>query len=104
MGCMFFSNFSCQPYVINIQLRNTDNICTDLYILLKPQSELGYLGYNRKISYSFTIATFYRNYPGISQFLRFLKDGLLKISMPLLTNTSGNGLKCQYQKHLVLSV
>ena len=30
--------------VINIQLRNTDNICTDLYILLKPQSELGYLG------------------------------------------------------------
>ena len=46
MGCMFFSNFSCQPYVINIQLRNTDNICTDLYILLKPQSELGYLGSN----------------------------------------------------------
>ena len=44
MGCMFFSNFSCQPYVINIQLCNTDNICTDLYILLKPQSELGYLG------------------------------------------------------------
>ena len=44
MGCMFFSNFSCQPYVINIQIRNTDNICTDLYILLKPQSELGYLG------------------------------------------------------------
>ena len=26
-----------------IQLRNTDNIRTDLYILLKPQSELGYL-------------------------------------------------------------
>ena len=24
--------------------RNTDNIRTDLYILLKPQSELGYLG------------------------------------------------------------
>ena len=47
MGCMFFSNFSCQPYVINIQLRNTDNICTDLYILLKPQSELGYLGLYR---------------------------------------------------------
>ena len=46
MGCMFFSNFSCQPYVINIQLRNTNNICTDLYILLKPQSELGYLGTN----------------------------------------------------------
>ena len=45
MGCMFFSNFSCQPYVINIQLRNTDNICTDLYMLLKPQSELGYLGF-----------------------------------------------------------
>ena len=44
MGCMFFSNFSCQPCVINIQLRNTDNICTDLYILLKPQSQLGYLG------------------------------------------------------------
>ena len=44
MGCMFFSNFSCQPYVINIQLRNTDNICTDLYILVKPQSQLGYLG------------------------------------------------------------
>ena len=44
MGCMFFSNFSCQPYVINIQLCNTDNICTDLYILLKPQSKLGYLG------------------------------------------------------------
>ena len=42
--CMFFSNSSCQPYVINTQLRNTDNICTDLYILLKPQSELGYLG------------------------------------------------------------
>ena len=47
MGCMFFSNFSCQPYVINIQLRNTDNICTDLYILLKPQSQLGYLGFNQ---------------------------------------------------------
>ena len=30
--------------LINIQLRNTDNIRTDLYILLKPQSELGYLG------------------------------------------------------------
>ena len=49
MGCMFFSNFSCQPYVINIQLRNTDNIYTDLYILLKPQSELGYLGSERRI-------------------------------------------------------
>ena len=24
---------------------NTDNVCTDLYILLKPQSELGYLGF-----------------------------------------------------------
>ena len=47
MGCMFFSNFSCQPYVINIQLRNTDNIRTDLHILLKPQSELGYLGSDR---------------------------------------------------------
>ena len=46
MGCMFFSNFSCQPYVINIQVRNTDNISTDLYILLKPQSQLGYLGFN----------------------------------------------------------
>ena len=45
MGCMFFSNFSRQPYVINIQLRNTNNICTDLYILLKPQSKLGYLGF-----------------------------------------------------------
>ena len=44
MGYMFFSNFSCQPYVINIQLRKTDNICTDLHILLKPQSKLGYLG------------------------------------------------------------
>ena len=33
-------------HVINIQLRNTDNIRTDLYILLKPQSELGYLGSN----------------------------------------------------------
>ena len=34
-------------YVINIQyVRNTDNIRTDLYILLKPQSELGYLGSN----------------------------------------------------------
>ena len=32
------------PIVIIIQLRNTDNIPTDLYILLKPQSELGYLG------------------------------------------------------------
>ena len=50
MGCMFFSNFSCQPYVINIQLCNTDNICTDLYILLKPQSKLGYLGANVQIN------------------------------------------------------
>ena len=25
-------------------IRNTDNICTDLYILMKPQSKLGYLG------------------------------------------------------------
>ena len=25
-------------------VRNTDNICTDLYILLRPQSELGCLG------------------------------------------------------------
>ena len=32
MGCMFSSNFSFQLYVINIQLHNTDNICTDLYI------------------------------------------------------------------------
>ena len=31
-------------YVINIQIRNTGNVCTDLFILLKPQSELGYLG------------------------------------------------------------
>ena len=46
MGCMFSSNFSCQPYVINIQVHNTDNISTDLYILLKPQSQLGYLGFN----------------------------------------------------------
>ena len=45
MGCMFFSNFSCQPYVIIIQLRKAHNVCTDLYILLKPQSELGYVGF-----------------------------------------------------------
>ena len=31
-----------------LQLRNTDNIRTDLYILLKPQSELGYLGYEQE--------------------------------------------------------
>ena len=31
MGCMFST-----IYVIHIQLRNPYNICTDLYILLKP--------------------------------------------------------------------
>ena len=28
----------------------TDNICTDLYILLKPQSLLGYLGYDKRLT------------------------------------------------------
>ena len=46
MGCMFLRKFSWQPYVINVQLRNRKNICADLYILLKPQSELGYPGAN----------------------------------------------------------
>ena len=27
-------------------MRSADNMCTDLYILLKPQSELDYLGLN----------------------------------------------------------
>ena len=36
-------------YVINIQFCNTDNICTDLYISLKPQSELGCLRRNKTI-------------------------------------------------------
>ena len=57
MGCMFFSSFSCQPYVINIQLRNTDNICTDFYIL---QSELGYLGSELTLDSIFNIYTIFR--------------------------------------------
>ena len=28
-----------------MQLHNTDNVCNDLYILLKLRSELGYLGF-----------------------------------------------------------